>query len=88
LLLLRIEKNARYASSGGMERTCTAERRQEMKIMFAEASTPKQQNECLQSVCKHNYKIHIVGEDASENNLLIMLLLHGATPAGDENNVC
>ncbi len=56
--------------------------------MFAEASTPKQQNECLQSVCKHNYKIHIVGEDASENNLLIMLLLHGGTPAGDENNVC
>ena len=50
--------------------------------MFAEASTPKQQNECLQSVCKHNYKIHIVGEDASENNLLIMLLLHGGTPAG------
>ena len=50
--------------------------------MFAEASTPKQQNECLQSVCKHNYKIHIVGADASENNLLLMLLLHSGTPAG------
>ena len=51
--------------------------------MFAEASTPKQQNECLQSVCKYNHKINIVGADASENYLIIMLLLHGATPAGE-----
>ncbi len=25
----------------------------------------------------------IVGEDASENNLIILLLLHGGTPAGE-----
>jgi hypothetical protein len=25
----------------------------------------------------------IVGEDASENNLIILLLLHGVTPAGE-----